>query len=426
MIRRRRSHGPQGLSRRRVLVLSLGTLVVAAAFLWAGLNAPNSVPGREYHTVTAQFQDAAGLTAHTQVRVAGRLVGQVLDPRIEDGRATAELQLEADLEPLRADARLRVRPRSAVGTPYVELFPGSAREPLGENEVIPAQRTSAAEPVDAVLSALDRPTRGRAQRLLRELGTSAAGRGEDLNATLAPAPAMVRDLGRAMQPLAADPQSVPRLLTAGAQVVRALEPQRFAAAEGWGPGSRVLAALDQRAALQAALDAAPRALRTARTGLAQTDPLLRAAERFARRAQPVLRDAPGALRSTDRMIGSANRHVEDLRRTLRLGRAATDPALRLLRATRDVLPRVSTATAALRPVVLELAPRRCDMLLLTDNWSSMLSNGANGQNVLRLAVTTAGFNSISGFVDPKATLPGTARNPYPAPCQTPKDAVALP
>jgi len=416
--RRRRSRlTPRG----RVVVLSGGALIVLVAFLWAGLNAPNSIPGRSYYTVTVQFADAGNITPHTQVRRAGKLVGQVLNPRYENGHATAELQLDEDLRPLSLDASVRVRPRSAVGSPYVELDRGRSPQGLPEGEILPADRSTAAVPIDEVLSAFDEQTRASTGRFLRELGETTAGRGEDVNGLLDRTPPLARDVRVALEPLRRDPSAIQTFVPAGARMFGALEPVRMDIATGWDVGGRSLDALNQPRELRAALDVAPGSLATLRNGLRRTDPMLAALDRFARRGLPVLRAAPDALRATDGMLRSANATVGDLRLTLERARLAVDPALALLRTTTTVLPRLDVAMAAARPIIDELAPRRCDMLSLTDNWSSMLSNGNASGNFLRLAVVTAGFNSITGIQDPDIVAPGTVKNPYPAPCQAAKD-----
>lgn len=402
----------------RIVLLSGVAVVLLIAFLWAGLNAPNSIPGRRYYTVTAQLKDAGNLTAHTQVRAAGKLVGQVLHPRYEDGHAVVELQLDEALRPLRSDASARIRPRSAVGSPYLELSPGRADTPLPAGAVLPAARSSAAVPVDEVLSALDARTRARTRVLLEQLGRGTTGRGDDLNGVLGGTPGVERDVRAAAAPLLADPSAVPALLGGGASVLDAVAPLSEEVATGWRPGGEVLDALHQRAALTRALALAPAALPAVQRGLARTDPLLAAADRFAVRGLPVLRRAPAALRQTGAMLSSADEHVGALQRTLRQGRDAVSPALGLLGAVQPLLPRVDTAMSATRPIVDELAPRRCDMLLLTDNWASMMSNGNADGNVLRLAIVTAGFNSLNGIQSPAIQNPGTHKSPYPAPCIT--------
>lgn len=412
MRRRRRHLDP----RRRVLAIALPFLALVVAFLWAGLRAPDGVPGVSYDTATVELRDGGNLTAHTQVRVAGELVGQVLNPRVVDGRALVDVQLDPKVGPLRRDARVHVRPRSAVGSPYVELFPGSARAAWPGDRPLPASRSTAAIPLDDVLSTFDPRTRARTRELLDQLGEGTAARGEDVNRTVARAPHLLRDLRTAVQPLLRDRGALPAFVRGAAATAAGFSGVRDLIPEGFRRGAITLEALNRRAPLTRALDVGPGALLDLRQGLRRADPLLDGLDRLARVALPVLRGLPGTLHDTDRFLASADAHIGGLRTTLRRAAAAVAPTLQLLRTTTRVAPELETAFTALRPAVDELAPRRCDMLAVTRNWTSMMSNGTKDGNVLRLAIVTAGFNSITGFRNTGDVEPGVYRNPYPAPC----------
>ena len=421
--RQRRPHDV--LSPRKVLVLGLGGLLAVLAMAWAGYRAPNEIPGRSYYTVTAQLRDAANLTVHTQVKSAGRLVGQVLNPRFVDGRPTVDLQLDPDLRPLPRSTRVRVRPRSAVGAPYVELDLGRGGPPLADGEPIRVARTSAAVPLDTALSTLDPTTRRRTQQLLDVLGRGVAGRGEQVRDVLPEVLPIERDVQRATALLRRDPDALGGLVRGGAGTFGALDAVRSELTGGFAVGTRIFSAIDQRPELQAALDALPGTLRDVRGGLRGSEPVLAALERFARRARPVLDDAPVALRATTTMLRVGARTVEPLRRTLRLADAAVPPTLGLLADARPVLPRLDRAMDDARPVVDELAPRRCDMLLLTRNWASMIGAGNADGNVLRLVVASLGANALAGVQNPDWRDPGSAKNPYPEPCQSVEDPKTL-
>ena len=77
---------------------------------------------------------------------------------------------------LRRDASCTIRPQSLVGEYYVDCQPGSSRERLGEDEVVPLRRTEGTIPQDLVNDVLRRPTRERLRLFVASLGTGLAGR----------------------------------------------------------------------------------------------------------------------------------------------------------------------------------------------------------------------------------------------------------
>src|SRR5438874_1712439 len=154
--------------RGKLFMLGVGLTGIGVAVLlaWIGYNAPNSIPGRKYYTVKAELNQADNLTSHYQVRVAGRLVGQILNPRVEGDKAVVDLQLEDSMRPLLSDTTIRVRPRSPIGVRFLELRPGTHGTPIPEGGTLPASHASAARPLDEALSTLDAPTRARTKELL--------------------------------------------------------------------------------------------------------------------------------------------------------------------------------------------------------------------------------------------------------------------
>lgn len=401
----------------RLFMLTLGGAGIAAALLltWVGFNAPNAIPGRSYYTLRASFDFADNLTAHYQVRMGGRNVGQVLHPRVEHGKAVVDLQLEPGVAPLRSDTRLRVRPRSPIGVRYVELFPGRGGRPLHDGDLIPASQTSAAVQLDEVLDTFTPKTRKRTQTLLNELGVSVAGRGEGLNAALVAGEPFLHDAGRLAETVTARPGAVPRFLRGAAGAVTAFDPVRAALADGFDAEARALAPFaDRRVALRHTLEQAPPALDSVRSGLHTAAPLLDEVTGFARTALPGLRAAPAALRDTAGLLTEVRPGLRDAQRTLRLARQAVAPTLQALAVVRPVLPVLELPLVDSLPIVDELLPRRCDLLAFFNGWGEMLAFGNTAGNFLRFNVI-ASTESIGGTTA-ASRLPGTTTNAYPAPC----------
>lgn len=412
----------QSHSRRFLLSLGASAVLAGAGLAWVGINAPNSIPGRSYYTVSAELSEADNLTSHSQVRIAGRLVGQVLKPRVRDGRAVVDLQLEGSLKPLRSDTVLRVRPRSPIGVRFVELVPGRLGRPLAEGAVIPARQTSAALALDTILGTLDAPTRARTRELVRALGAGFADRGNDLNAALEAAPDALRSGAGVARAIASRPGAVRGFVQGTGAAADAADPVREDIARGFDPGARALAPFgDESDEIARTLTIAPGALRGTQAGLAATSPLLRETAGLARDALPALRATPASLTSTAALLRDGRVGIRGLDRTLALLRDAVDPALTLLDTVDPALPKIDGATVDALPLVRELAPRRCDLLLMLRNFESMLGWGSAAGNYLRLKLLGSA-ESISGTQSQGKLGPdATFSSPYPAPCTVTQD-----
>jgi virulence factor Mce-like protein len=410
------SHQP---GRPLILGLGLGGVGFAILLVWIGLNAPNSIPLRSYYDVDVVFKDADNVAVHAQIRMGGKLVGQVLDPRVEDGKAVVTMQLTPDAGPLLSDTHVKVRPRSAIGVRYVEITPGTKGTPLKDGGTIPASQTGATRPLDEALSTFDPETRSHAQTLLREFGTSVAGRGEDLNAALGDAAPFASDLAGVTGTLADRDGAVAGFIRGADTAATAVDPVREDFTRGFTPEADVADIFaEEHAALYDTLAAAPPAFRAVTAGLHDTSPLLRQTTRFAKTALPLLRDAPASLRQTRALLHEAGPVLDDTEGTLDAAKSAVPPTLKLLRSLRPELTPLDTSFREATPIVNNLSPRICDMRLMLGNWGSMMEYGNTLGNFLRFNIPVSA-ESVQGWqsgVD-LGRLVGNG-NAYPAPCET--------
>lgn len=114
--------------------------------------------GREARTVTADFNDVAGLDEKSAVRVAGVRKGKV--EKIEvlpNGKARITMRVDDDV-PLHANAVARIAALGLLGEKYVELDPGTTGTPLVQGQNIELQTPGTATPsidqVTAQISAI--------------------------------------------------------------------------------------------------------------------------------------------------------------------------------------------------------------------------------------------------------------------------------
>jgi ABC-type transporter Mla subunit MlaD len=413
--------GDRGLQRAAVIALGMSAVVFAVVLVVIGYKAPDGVPGRGYYTIEAEFDRADNLADHYQVRVGGELVGQVLNPRVREGRAIVDLQLKKDVEPLLSDTRLRVRPRSAIGVRFLDVTPGTRGRPVREGERIVARQTSAALPLDDALGILDARRRRKAQVLLDKLGAGSAGRGEDLNTAIGDAPGLLGGLRDALTPLNAMPGATEGFVRGLEGFVRAAEPVRRDIATGFDPEARALRPLSTHAgALRATLEQAPPTLDAARDQLPATRVLLGRTAAFARSAGPTLGAAPRALRRTSALLREARPSLRDADATLDLAGRAVGPTLRLLRTVRPVLPDVDRTLLDTIPLVRELGVHGCDVQKFGLNWAEATAFGNTGGNFLRLAIVRPSVEQLQAFKITNRS--GIGSNAYPKPCETGTEA----
>lgn len=423
-LRTRFADRPAMQSRGWGFMAGLGVLTLAAVgvLVYVGFNAPNAIPGRDYYTVQAAFNNADNLTGHYQVRVNGRIVGQVLDPRIEDGQAVVDLQMEPDVGPLPSDTKVEVRPRSPVGVRYVDITPGRSATLLAEGERIPSSQTAATVQLDEVLGTFDAPTRVRAQQFLRELGAGTAGRGEDLNAVLGRAPSTLRGLDSVAGALVERRGAAANLIRGTGVIATSLKPVATKFRDLFRPAADAVEPFaDRRESVQRTLEVAPGTFSEVRAGLAATDPLVEQLRGLGRDVRPALRAAPGAMAQTSALLNESRPGLRAAEETLQTAGRAVDPTLQFLRTVKPVLPEVTATLTNAAPLVARLGQYGCDITAFGRGWSSIQGFGNDGGGVLRYNVT-GGPESVYGF---QPNYPGSrgAHEPRPEPCTVKQPAV---
>ncbi len=107
-------------------------------------------------TVTAEFEDVLDLVPQSSVKVDEVTVGKVTDIELDGYTAVVTLELQNDTG-LPDNALATIRQTSLLGEKFVSLDAppsGASDEPLGDDDVIPVERTSRNFEVEEVLGAL--------------------------------------------------------------------------------------------------------------------------------------------------------------------------------------------------------------------------------------------------------------------------------
>lgn len=130
--------------RRNMIETVMGgvVLLVAVAFVvFAFRSASLSNAGRDGYQVMVEFTDASGLSAGTDVRMAGVKIGTVVEQRLNPDTYFAEVTLGiSDTVRLPTDSSARIIPDGLLGGNYVALEPGGEEDYIADGgKIIYAQ-----------------------------------------------------------------------------------------------------------------------------------------------------------------------------------------------------------------------------------------------------------------------------------------------
>jgi len=421
MLRERIGRRPVAKQRGHAFMMTVGVigLALAAATFYVGYNAANSVPGRGYYNLHAVLNDAQNVSNHYEIREGGVRIGQVLNPRVKNGKAVLDLRIDDRWKPLRSDTRLQIRLRSAVGVRYLEVIPGTHGTPLHDGATIPASNAVTPVALDQALGIFDANTRARTRQLLDELGKGTAGRGDDINQSLHSAPTFFSSLSSLSRAITAHPGAMSRFIGASDGAAQTFDPVRDTIATGFAPERQALSPFVNRSSdVKATLAQAAPTMASLRTTLPAVNGLLAEVGRTAVDARPTLAEAPAALQSTSALLNDAAKPLGDTRRTLVLASNAVSPTLSLLSSVDTSLPLIQNTMSDVIPTLDYLAPRSCDMTQFATGWAEYLKWGDDVNSFIRflvaavrpdqLSLQTSNFHPLGPFVN---------SNPYPAPCQ---------
>jgi virulence factor Mce-like protein len=169
-----------------VLIGALTMLVIIVAVFLA-YNANQGLPFVPTFDVKAELAGGQNLVTSNDVRVGGARVGAVekIEPGRNDrtGAATAivHMKLDKKVEPIPADSRVYVRPRSNLGLKYIELTLGSSSTALRAGDTIPESQSRTPIELDEYFSTFNEEMRQNTQEALEGFGNALAGRGQSIN-----------------------------------------------------------------------------------------------------------------------------------------------------------------------------------------------------------------------------------------------------
>jgi virulence factor Mce-like protein len=421
------------ISSSPVLIGSATVLVVIVAVFLA-YNANNGLPFVPTYTLTANLRNADALVVGNDVRIAGTRVGSIsaITPvqSTTTGRSSAQLTLKLDksVEPLPIDSTVLVRARSALGLKYLEITKGDSARGYPDGGTIPLRQANP-QPVDIdqFFSMFDPKTRSASELNLYTFSAALAGRGTDLNQTIATLPSLLANLTPVMRQLSSSKTGLRELIDALANTAGAVAPVAEAQA-GWFRGmDATFSALASvaRPYLQESISEGPATLDVATRSFVHQRPFLETSTAFFRSLQP----ATAALANASGPLGNAIGHgASTLIGAIGLNKRLTGVlnALGAFGQDRGALNGINQLTdtaVAAGPLLNTLAPmqEKCNYpALLLRNLQSALSDGdANGRWFRAAAARPAvGTNNDGGPASQPADGPAIENHlhdtPYPS------------
>jgi phospholipid/cholesterol/gamma-HCH transport system substrate-binding protein len=414
MKRTRRSTNP----RRATVIAAIGGALVLAGLGYSALTAGNGLPGFPYYYLNADFRQAGVLDPHSDVRIGGVLVGQVLSTTFHDGVAIVRMQLNPSAGPLRSDTTARIRLRGLIGAKLVALSPGRSGAKLSSGATLPVTQTSTSVAVFDVLGTFDARRRADLRAVLGGLGQGFLARGAGLNAALTQAPRVVSDVRFAADAVNARTGAAQRLVPSAQSLSAAFEPVRNDLSAGFDPAARTLDPLtDQRPSVQSTLTVAPGALDAIRQGLAQTDPLLSETAGFARAAVKLTGPAPAALHAAAVLLTQAQAPLRRARALIDTLGAAAPPATRLFGSLSPLVAPLGRSLVNSIPALDQLSSYGCDFEGWARDWYAGFRLGTPPQTAIgATGIARAAFSNNASTAGPN-TPGGIPADAYPAPCK---------
>jgi virulence factor Mce-like protein len=426
-----RSRTRASLAASPVLVGAVTVLVtIVAVFL--SYNANTGLPFVPTYDLKANLPNGAQLVKGFEVRIGGARVGQVSKieaKRRPDGSTYAQItmKLDKEIEPLRSDTTLLVRPRSAIGLKYVQLTPGHGGKDLASGTVIPVRqaRPQVVE-LDDFLNQFDDKARVGARNSLTGYGGGLAGRGADLNTAIADLVPLLRDLEPVASNLADRRTRIGRFfraLNAAATEVAPVAETQAALFVNLDTTFKALASV-ARPYIQESITEGPPTEEVSIREFPLQRPFLRNNAAFFRELRPgvatlphsapILADAFAAGTKTLPKTPPMNEQLADVFDSL--ADFSEDPLVR------TGVQQLTRLTSSLRPTLRFLAPVQttCNYAtLFFRNASSLLSDGDVNGTWQRFIIVAAGAS------DNPATLGAVEQNnelgPSSAPANGPSD-----
>lgn len=314
-------------------------------YLWIAFGGSTPLAAQGYR-IKVGFAQANELATGADVRVAGVNVGKViaLSPDVADNRTLATLQIEPRYVPIPRDARATLRIKTLLGETYVQLGWSDRRGgALPDGGRLADGRVASTVAVDQILSTFDPRTRRAFRTWMQAQAGAVAGRGGDINDTLAALPGFVGSATHLTAALQRQSSALSGLVAHTGTFFRAVSARR-------GELSGLIRGADSLFSTTAARNRALAALFEALPGFERESRVaLPALTRFGDRVDPVVRALGPLAPKLTRTFTEAGRLAPNLR-------AVFDRLPEIERASRRGLPAADQVLKAIPPLEQAFMP----------------------------------------------------------------------
>lgn len=153
-----------------------GVAMALVLGLLAKINLDFAAPWSKTHTVTAQVADVDGISVGSDVRIAGRAVGQITAVQSKGTFSTVTFKVDDGDWPLAGNTSASIRLATLLGQKYIQLEPGSdTQHPLADDGTIGLSATKPVVDFDQLLNSFDQPTRNSLTSLIRTAADAVKG-----------------------------------------------------------------------------------------------------------------------------------------------------------------------------------------------------------------------------------------------------------
>lgn len=153
-----------------------GLVMVLVLGLLAKINLDFAAPWTATHTMSAQVSDVDGISVGSDVRIAGRAVGQITAVTAQGSYSTVTFHVDNGDWPLGGDTSASIRLATLLGQKYIQLKPGTdMAHPYSDNATITLKATKPVVDFDQILNTFNEPTRNSLTSLIRTAASAVQG-----------------------------------------------------------------------------------------------------------------------------------------------------------------------------------------------------------------------------------------------------------
>ena len=325
------------------------TIVVVAIAVVLSYNADQGLPFIPTHRIYAELPAAANLQPAAEVRIGGARVGQVTAVKAMPAvgsRDKAFVRITLELQPdvsIPVDTTVSVLPASILGAKYVGLTPGNAATKVHPGGTLGLRQARVAVELSDTFNLFDNATLRGLKQTIVGLGNALAGRGGDLNETIADTRRLLPHLDRVLHVVVAHRQDLRGFIRGAAATTGTLAPLSGTIVAMLSHAADTFAAIDRAGpALGQAIDELPATETVTTHALSHLLPVLRDAGNFTR-----------AIRPGSRILKPT---TLELARTLDIARAVLRRTPGAIARLPETFSRLGAAAGPLRGALDQLVP----------------------------------------------------------------------